>query len=269
MAYSLPEDLREKLAQKRLIFTITSGRSGTRYLRHMFYYIPDVQAVQHTNPGYKDVLLEVKQNPSAAYEFLIETKLPIIADYPEPIYIDSDHIFCKGFFEPIIELGIVPDVILLRRNNRDISKSMYQLGHIPERSNISDHYLISPVDNVFVPISDWETLNDYQLCYWYCLEIEYRRVVYGERIRQLGGQAYDLTLEEFSTIRGYYRFLKEAELPYPNLLNTLKYLKNHITRYNNKDKVKKEIIEEIDWETLENEVIARIPQDVLRVLSLD
>jgi hypothetical protein len=36
-------------------------------------------------------------------------------------------------------------------------------------------YLISPKDRPFMQIADAQSLSDYQMCYWYCLEMEQRR----------------------------------------------------------------------------------------------
>lgn len=257
MTFALPEDLKRRLAGKRLIFTVTTGRSGTNYMNNMLTYLPGVKSLHEADPQFQKVLRPMQQNPELAYRFWIEEKLPAIAAYAEPIYVETSHVFCKGFLEPLLDLGIVPDLILLSRDKREVAISMYQLNHTPARSHIGRIYHVQPDDPGVLPLPGWETLHDYQLNYWYTLEIERRSRVYAEEIRRRGGIAYAVTLEDFSTVIGYWKLLLGMNLPLPGPINALKHLKSHLRRVNAKGNLK-EVKQAENWDALEAEVLHRI-----------
>lgn len=232
MAHQLANDLKAQLTQKRLIFTVTTGRSGTNYLTNMLSYLPNVTSLHEPEPDYHHVLRSVQHQPELAYEFLIERKLPAIAADKAPIYIETSHLFCKGFFEPLLDLGIVPDLILLSRDKRSVAKSMYQLNQIPARTEIGRNYLVQPDDPQVLPLPNWESLHDYQLCYWYTLEIERRQQVYSAEVKKRGGMVYAITLEDFSTIKGFWSLLWAMKLPFPYPLNAARHFRSHLFRSN-------------------------------------
>lgn len=253
----LSSEIAQQLANKRIFFTVTTGRSGTNYLANMLSYLPRVKSLHEPRPPFHDLVRDVAHNPHAATKFWVERKLPYIASIEEPIYVETSHVFCKGFFDPLLELGIVPDLILLRRDKRQVARSLYQLDMIPARTHIGELFLLRPDDPVLVPLDNWQDLHDYQLCYWYTLEIGKRQQSYGDKVRSLGGKVYDLPLEDFATIRGYWRFILEANLPKPSFINILKHMKSHIRRVNNKDDLK-DRGKKTDYDELEREVLARL-----------
>ena len=264
--YQLSSELKHKLDSKRLIFTVTTGRSGTNYMTNMLSYLPDVYAQHEPAPPLHQVLREVQHNPDLAYQILVEEKLPRIAETPRRIYIETSHLVCKGFLEPMADLGLVPDIVILRRSPRKVAKSMYELGHIPGRSPVGQQFLVQPDDPGVLPISDPDSLHHYQLAFWYTLEIERRAQAYREKFRDSGSQVVEISLEEFSTVMGYYRFLNTMKLPFPPLINIIKHLRSHLRRVNNKDKLKeKQDIE--DFDALEADVLTRIPYNPLESLS--
>jgi hypothetical protein len=257
LVHTLSDELKTQIAQKRLIFTVTTGRSGTKYLKTMLSFLHNVQSLHEPLPGFHEVLRDIQHDKSLAYYFWIEQKLPSIVNFPEPIYIEASHVFCKGFLESLLELGIIPDLIVLRRDMREVAQSMYRLGHIPARSQIGRIYLIQPDDPDVIPMPDWESMHDYQLCYWYCLEIERRAQKYTVDIRRLGGQVHETTLDEISTMMGFWKLIQALDLPLPRPLNALRYLKNHFRQINTKYKIKDHELN-ADWDTLEAEVHERI-----------
>ena len=61
-----------------------------------------------------DVLREVQGDPIPAKLFMLEHKLPAIARYASQVYVETSHLACKGFFEPLLDIGIIPDLIIHR-----------------------------------------------------------------------------------------------------------------------------------------------------------
>jgi hypothetical protein len=252
----MTDEIRENLAGKRLIFTVTTGRSGTNYLANMLSYLPGVLSLHEPAPTFHAVLRSAVRDPEVAYRFLIENKLPAIAQCPGSIYIETSHVFCKAFFEPMLEIGIVPDLILLSRPKRDVAISFYQLGSIPARTPRGKIYFVQPDDPGVLPMPGWETMHDYQLNFWYTLEIERRAKLYGDEIRRRGGMVYAVTLDEISTVIGYWKLILAMQLPFPRPLNALKHLKSHSRRVNSKMDLKNSLRVE-DWDSLEAEVLER------------
>ena len=229
------------LAQKRLIFTVTAGRSGTSYLAKLLALVPEVASFHEPAPHFVDVMRAVQSKPDQAYRFWIERKLPKIARVPEPIYIETSHLFCKGFAEPLLDLGIVPDLIILRRSHRKIALSLYQLGVIPGRTEEGLRFLLSPADPGVLPLQGWHSLHDYQLCYWYCLEIERRMRIYTKLFSCAGANVVQISLEELVRLRGITRLLRELELPWFKLFGWIQCLKTVRRRENTKQSKKRGI----------------------------
>jgi hypothetical protein len=201
------------MQEKRLIFTVTTGRSGTALLAELLSGLPGVQSVHEAEPDFADAMRAAQSDPSAARVFLEMHKLPAIANEPTPVHIETSHLFCKGFLHPLLELGITPDLILLSRPHREVAKSLWQLGTIPARTDNGRRFLLQPSDPVLLPMPQWQEMTDYELCYWYCLEIEKRQQVYADTIHQRGGRTVAITLREFQGLKGIQRLLAELALP--------------------------------------------------------
>ncbi len=251
---SLPSNLRKRLAHKRLIFTVTTGRSGTAYLAQLLRTVPHVAAFHEPEPRFSHVLREVQRDPLMARRFWLEEKLPAIARVRAPIYAETSHLFCKGFAEPLLELGLVPDLILLSRPHREVALSLYQLGTIPGRGGKAMTYYLSPDDPGVLPLPGWASLHDYQLCYWYCLEIERRSRHYAKLFRERGARVSRITLTELNTEVGFRRLLDELALPAMHLLARWRYRRVVGQRVNAKRGKKREVFPPGDLDALEQEV---------------
>lgn len=239
----------------RMIFTVTTGRSGTNYLTDILACFPGVHSVHEPYPRMEPWMHKALRDPSVGREFWEEYKLPAIAMYGEPIYAETSHLFCKGFLEPLLELEIIPDIVLLRRPHRKVAASLYSLDTIPGRTELGRLYYLSPEDPVLLPLPGWERLHDYQLCYWYCLEIEKRRQLYGQRIRSLGGRVVDARLEELSRREEILRLGRELELPSPGLAGNLRLRRLLGRKVNTKSRRKSRSLDTREMEALEAEVL--------------
>ena len=186
----------EQIREKQLIFTVTAGRTGTAYLHNLFKLFPGVDSVHEDEPSYVHVMRRVQTQPAEAVSFLTRFKFPVIAASKANIYAETSHLFCKGFLEPMIGLDIYPDLLLLRRNPRSIARSLLERNTIPGRTSTGTDYLLCPDDPNTLPLPHWTGLSDYQLCFWYALEIECRQQRYGDYLRQLGSNVFDCTANE-------------------------------------------------------------------------
>ncbi|WP_457755126.1 hypothetical protein [Thermovibrio ammonificans] len=195
--------VKASLEGKRLIFTVTTGRSGTALLSALLSLVPGVASLHEPDPNFALVMRRAQTNRALALKFMAYEKLVAVAGFKEPVYCETSHLFCKGFFEPTLDLGILPELILLKRDRRKVAKSLFELNTIPGRTPLALIYYLKPDDpSVFLPVEGWSHLNDYQLCYWYCLEIEKRMDVYERVLLERGGRCYRLRFEELVTPDG-------------------------------------------------------------------
>lgn len=236
--------LLEQIQGKRLIFTVTTGRSGTAYLTAVFNYMRDVTALHEPDPEYVDVLREAQVSRHAAEKFVVEKKLPAIAGFKNPIYVETSHLICKGFLEIFLDLGLLPDLVIHRRPMRQISLSLLKMGTIPGRTEKALRFYLHPSDpGVLLPLPDWEKLSDYQLCYWYCLEIERRAQEYAAQFRSRGARVAETTLTGLKTSQGLDDLLNDLDLrlKFPAFLYRLRFLRNSKFKVNESLITKKEV----------------------------
>jgi hypothetical protein len=200
--------LLERVKRKQLILTVTAGRTGTTYLTRLLALFPDTVSTHEPSPSFVYYLRQAQRFPALAREFLLDYKLPFIAQLAEMRYVETGHLFCKGFFEPLLELGIVPRVVVLRRHPRPIAASLLTRCTVPGRGKLGLKYLLHPGDPGVLPLPAWTSRSDYQLCFWYALEIERRQRDYAARLARAGGTSVDVTPDE---LHDGARFLSVAE----------------------------------------------------------
>lgn len=210
MAASNPYDA---VAQKKLIFTITAGRTGTRYLAELLAHIPGITAYHEPEPNFAWVMRAAQSNPEIAYHFLDTRKILAIAMAPHAVYVETSHLFCKGFFEPMVRRGLRPRLVMLRRPPREIALSYLQRETVPARTTLGQIYLLDPRDPNVLPLPRWEALSDYQLCFWYALAIEARQISYAAFARELGIPMFDATNRELNEFATFSRLLEALGLP--------------------------------------------------------
>jgi hypothetical protein len=198
----------ERVKRKQLIFTVTAGRTGTTYLTRLLALFPDTASTHEPSPSFVYYLRQAQRSPELARHFLLDYKLPFIVELAETRYVETGHLFCKGFFEPLLDLGIVPRVVILRRHPRLIAASLLTRRTVPGRGKLGLKYLVHPGDPGVLPLTAWTSRSDYQLCFWYALEMERRQRDYAERLARAGGTSVDVTPDE---LHDGARFLAVAE----------------------------------------------------------
>lgn len=199
--------------QKTLIFTVTSGRSGSSYLSHLLSAVPGVHAEHEPEPNFVHVMRRAQQNAPIAVDFLREQKLPAIAGIAEPVYAETSHLTCKGFIEPMIRMGLRPGLILLGRPPREVAWSLLERTCIPGRTPLGFSYLLQPNDPFVLPLPGWELLSDYKLCFWYALEMERRTLRYAGMARILGMPVTVVTNRQLNDWSHFSRVLSGLNLP--------------------------------------------------------
>jgi hypothetical protein len=240
---------KERLGGKRLIFTVTSGRSGSHYLTRLLHYLPGMDVFhEEMTHSYHTVLRDNQADPARGLAFLLERKLPFIEACKKPVFAETSHLICKGFLEHFLELGLLPDLILLKRDRRKIATSLYRLGTIPGRQEKALQFYLMPSDREVQSDEGWQNWSDYQLCYWHVLEIERRQRIYGEHFRGLGARVHSCDLEELTTKAGFQALYQGMDLKSPGPLNWIKYLRSRQKRAGDfsKSKNQRELPSDID-----------------------
>ena len=146
-----------------------------------------IQADHEPPPRVNYVLRSLIAAPGSARGWLEAEKLPAIAQRATGrIYAETSHLFCKGLIEPLLDIGLRPRFVILRRAPRETALSLYGLGVVPHRSESGRLVLLSPEDPGVLPYPGWTEASDYQLCYWYALEIQRRQADYSRRFADEG-----------------------------------------------------------------------------------
>jgi SAM-dependent methyltransferase len=138
------------------------------------------------------------ENPAHGLRWLIDKKLPhiISQDTSARLYVETSHIYCKGFVELFLDLGLKTRFIILRRSASAVARSLFQMACVPERTESGRMVLIGPSDPGVLKLADWESYSDYQLCYWYAREIERRQDYYAALFKRMEIPAHDLHMQD-------------------------------------------------------------------------
>ena len=167
---------------KRIIFTVTTGRSGTMLLANLLKLVPGIIAEHEPRPLFSDIFWRLRTSPDIIYDFIISKKRAIERILKQDgihTYVETCHLACKGFLEIMLRMGIEFELIYLMRPHREVATSLYELDDIPGRTRTGLRYYLHPENsNNNIIIRDWRKLTHYQLCYWYCLEMAERAQKY-------------------------------------------------------------------------------------------
>ena len=263
--------------EKRLIFTVTPGRSGTFYLTHLLQGLPDIHAEDEAEPGFHDWLPEARHDPVLAEKLLIEKKLPFIQAISQKTYIETSHYFSKGFVDPLVRLGINFDLILLKREPRKVAGSRFLIGGGMKELRAGKYYpdILGPHEPNFLPARNITAWNDYQLCYWYSLETFFRMKHYAQLIASRGGKIFETALESLASGDNYGKLLAWLNVPEDIIRTRVDNIQAREEKVNLLLPVKKQfgresILASLDLEALEAKVLqdcglsADFPQTVMQ-----
>jgi hypothetical protein len=177
----------ERAQHTTLALTVTSGRSGTKLLAVLLRDALGLAAEHEPAPRVNFVMRSFVEAPCAAGTWLLSEKLPAMLDTArDGFYAETSHLFCKVLIEPMIQLGVRPKLIILTRPAREVASSLFRMNVVPARSESGRLVLLGPSDRGVLRLPNWTSFSDYQLCYWYALEIERRQAYYQQNARALG-----------------------------------------------------------------------------------
>ena len=198
----------------RMIFCLTTGRSGTAYLAQVMATVPNVQSRHEPPPGW---YAEQTRPYQERLDWLLEEKLPTIdrITWQGDTYMESANQINQGFIEPLLEIGVPFDAIWLKRDTQEVAVSFWRKAIIPGRTSLAWHMPPDHEDNI-LRAKRWAHWTDYTCCLWLAMEKEARNEKYAPMIRQAGGQVVETTTGEIISEAGFMKLLADLDLPMPN-----------------------------------------------------
>lgn len=148
------------MTDKHLVFVLSPGRCGTRYLKEMVATIPDVAVVHERPPDFADASRLAQFVPEAARRFWFGHKLPAIERYPEQTYFETSHTFV-AFADAPLQMDTPPDLVILTRPHREVALSRWRRGSIPARTPRGNQYCLHPdAPGVILKAENWRRFTD-------------------------------------------------------------------------------------------------------------
>lgn len=195
-----------------------------------------VAAFHEPVPDFAHVMRAAQHFYPLFYHFWIDRKLPHIHRVAAHTYIETSHLFVEGFALPLLRLGVVPDIIVLRRPQREVALSMWRCGSVPARNYMGQRYLLQPNDDIMAPVvrhpRHWHFMTDYQLCYWFTIEIERRIQQYVPKFKQAGSQVIEATLDDITDEERFRMMVSMLSLRQPH---DAAYAEHKDIKYNARD----------------------------------
>jgi hypothetical protein len=177
---------------ERLIFTATTGRSGTLTLAKLFAGVPGCSAAHEANPVMNGPVLRAASYGDTALVDRVYRRVRSVnirrAAVGYRYYFEGNHLFIKTFaHNAVADFGRRVAVVHLVRPAVEVANSIYQLGDYPgtERGNYwwldyrASTNLISMAD---ILESDPEFSHPFYKALWYWHEVEARIAAWRARM---------------------------------------------------------------------------------------
>lgn len=232
----------QQLQSYRIILTATAGRTGTLLLSKLMNLVPGVYAEHEPLPRIDNIWWRAKDNISYLSRWLQCYKLPVVLKSLQQsgasVYVETSHMLCKGFLEPLLDLGIKPDLIVLSRDHRATALSLHSLADIPMRSKNGRRWLLDPQGdgNISHLPEPYGQYSDYQLAYWYVLEMSLRSKRYLKS--WLWSRITHIDLKHLVEKSGFRSLLQSLDLPEPPTQAWHEYKLLTMTKHNEKSTTK-------------------------------
>jgi hypothetical protein len=172
------------LDSRNLIFSINSGRSGSRYLAELLATADNIQAFHEAEPTMSGVFLQmVTSNPPADSFRERSIKAGVIRQILDRLpagtgYAETNHMFIKTFSDVVMEAfqDCNIHVIVLRRYLPAVLKSFINMGYFSARNRVWPAWMHLPgtCGSAFIPLESDQVPDQYDLAIGYLLDIEAR-----------------------------------------------------------------------------------------------
>jgi len=131
------------------IFSINTGRAGSKYLSDILSTAKEVCANHEPDPKMTGSILKLVENNIYKESFqsrIFKTKSiqEILITSSHSTYIETSHMFIKTFFDVVINELQNVKIVFLKRSLVDTLHSFYQLGYFSDRNKAWSDWMISP-----------------------------------------------------------------------------------------------------------------------------
>jgi hypothetical protein len=195
-----------EVADRHLIFSINSGRAGSKYLAQLLGTARDVQSFHEAAPKMSGEFIRmINSEPLAASREKRRVKSEAIAKFlrnsPTSVtYAETNHTFIKTFFDVVLDDFRNVDVIILRRDPVLVLKSFIELGYFSPLNPLAYSWMSSPnATTAALPALEPDAMLDqFDLCIAYLLDIEARTERFQKEYPNV--RQYEVRLEELNEI---------------------------------------------------------------------
>jgi hypothetical protein len=207
----LTKGLQKALKGKRLIFCANTGRCGSKWLAEAMRCVPGIASYWETEPNFAWEVRAAQSDPERIRMWWLDEKLPHVLGHIEPVYFETGHYLTAGALHTLFDMGVHFDLIVLLRDVREVALSFWRRDSIPLRKKDK----VWPSDpSVFVPIK-YDGLTDYQLVYWWVLEMRARMWDLARKVAERDGKVVATNLYEVVEWGGFERMVGQLGLPKP------------------------------------------------------
>jgi hypothetical protein len=186
---------------ERVIFTATTGRSGTMTLSTLFSMIPGCAAFHEPHPVMNGPVLEAASYGDEAFVDRAYARVKSVnilrAAVGHRYYMESNHLFVKTFMRQAIEeFGDRLAVVHLVRSPVEVAMSLYCLQQLPGSGVFNLWWLDQRAPSNVLQIadlldSDAELSHPFYRALWYWYEVEMRFAAWRARLPSLKVAHFD------------------------------------------------------------------------------
>jgi len=203
----------------RLLFCISSGRSGTNYLADLLGAAEEVLAFHEAEPTMTGKFLRmINEAPYAdsvnERRIKVEAIRKIIDEMPEgkSVYCETNHMFIKTFFDVVVENFDNVEVIVLRRDLSLVLASFLQMCYFSEVNDVWPDWFSSPnaVTAAVKPIGPDAALDRCDRSIAYLMDIEARALRFQRDYPEV--TIHNVRVEELNDYDNVLRFFQDLRI---------------------------------------------------------
>jgi hypothetical protein len=202
---------------KKILTIAGTGRCGTTKLQTILKLVDSVFVeMNETDESLFNVRIPAITEPSIG-DFAVKRKLIDIETNPEYTSYDTfavdGHVTGNNFIHHFYNNGVIPHTFILRRTPREVAKSLFRLQWIPGKNKLIIVHFNGPDEADVMPYAGWQKAHAYQLCFWYCCEIERRLRNVKQFMVDKKLPFYEMTMEQMLDVNQFNKALVHFQLP--------------------------------------------------------
>jgi hypothetical protein len=206
-----------EVAERHLIFSINSGRSGSKYLAQLLGTAEGVASFHEAEPKMNAKFVEmINAQPLAASRDKRRIKGDAVAEFlrqhPGKTYVETNHTFITTFYDVVLEDFVNVDVVILRRDLAQVLKSFIELGYFSPLNPLSFAWMSSPnaATAALPAIGPDDVLDQYDRSIAYLLDIEARAQRFKTEYPEV--RTYEVRLEQLNDRRSVEQLFERLGL---------------------------------------------------------